>query len=70
MDSCHPCTPVESCFKPCNPDDCEVCIGQTEVPEGCDEASCPDGIDSCDPQNPDCPDGFSCITGCCYPPPA
>jgi hypothetical protein len=70
-EKCHPCTPVESCFNPCNPDECEICIGQTEIPEGCEEAGCPDGIESCNPQNghADCPEGWSCITGCCYPPP-
>jgi hypothetical protein len=70
-DKCHPCTPVESCFTACNPDDCQICIGQTEVPEGCEEAKCPDGIESCNPQNghADCTDGWSCITGCCFPPP-
>jgi hypothetical protein len=68
---CHPCTPVESCFNPCVPEDCEICIGQTEVPEGCEEATCPEGIESCNPQNghADCPESWSCITGCCYPPP-
>jgi hypothetical protein len=70
-EKCQPCTQVEGCFSPCDPDDCQICIGQTEIPEGCDEASCPDGIQSCDPQNgnADCPEGNSCITGCCYAPP-
>jgi hypothetical protein len=70
-DKCHPCTPVEACFKACNPDDCQICIGQTEIPEGCDEAKCPDGVQSCNPQNghADCPETWSCITGCCWPPP-
>jgi hypothetical protein len=70
-EKCQPCTQVEGCFNPCNPDDCQICIGQTEVPEGCDEAKCPDGIQSCDPQlnSSDCPAGMSCITGCCYAPP-
>jgi hypothetical protein len=69
-DLCNPCTQVPGCLKGCNPDECEICIGQTEIPEGCDEAKCPDGIQSCDPQNghADCADGQSCITGCCYNP--
>jgi hypothetical protein len=70
-EKCQPCTQVEGCFAPCDPDDCQICLGQTEVPEGCDEAKCPDGIESCDPQNgnADCLLGQSCITGCCYAPP-
>jgi hypothetical protein len=70
-DLCNPCTQVPGCLKGCNPDECEICIGQTEIPEDCDEAKCPDGIQSCNPQNghADCQDGQSCITGCCYNPP-
>ena len=69
-EKCEPCTQVEGCFAPCDPDDCQICIGQTEVPEGCDEAKCAEGLVSCNPQNgnADCPAGHSCITGCCYAP--
>jgi hypothetical protein len=66
---CAPCVQVEGCFNPCEPENCEICIGETEVPDDCEEAGCPDGIQSCDPANnsADCPDAFYCLTGCCYP---
>ncbi|MCA9681601.1 MAG: hypothetical protein KC457_05355, partial [Myxococcales bacterium] len=68
---CAPCVQVESCFNPCVHDDCEICIGETVVPDDCGEAGCPDGIQSCDPQlnSSDCPAGMICVTGCCYPTP-
>jgi len=34
-DRCHPCTPVSGCFVPC--EECDYCIGKTELPESCDE---------------------------------
>lgn len=68
---CQPCTQVDACLNDCDPSSCEICLGQTEIPENCDEAACPEGIESCNPQNgsADCPDSWSCITGCCFPPP-
>ena len=70
-EKCNPCTQVAACQKGCDPDDCELCLGQTDLPDHCDEAKCPSGVDSCNPQNghADCPSSWSCITGCCYPPP-
>jgi hypothetical protein len=68
---CAPCVQVEGCFNPCDHGICEICIGETVVPEDCDEAGCPDGIQSCDPElnSSDCPVGMVCVTGCCYPTP-
>jgi hypothetical protein len=68
---CAPCVQVDGCLNGCNPNDCEICIGETELPEGCDEAGCPGGIQSCDPNlnSTDCPQGMFCVTGCCYPQP-
>jgi hypothetical protein len=70
-DKCAPCVQVESCFNPCVEEECEICIGDTVIPEDCDEAGCPDGIQPCDPANnsSDCPQGLICLTGCCYPSP-
>ena len=64
---CNPCPQVEACLNPCEPDKCEICIGQTKLPKDCEEAGCKDGVDSCKPENnnADCPEGASCITGCC-----
>jgi hypothetical protein len=66
---CAPCIQVAACLNECNPDECEICIGQVEVPDGCDEAGCPAGVQSCNPVNEstDCPQGTFCLTGCCYP---
>lgn len=68
---CAPCTIVPGCFNPCEDDECEVCIGQVELPDGCEEAKCPDALVSCDPAlgSADCPDDLACITGCCTPVP-
>ncbi len=72
-EKCAPCIQVEACLNPCeaDPENCEICIGETVVPDDCDEAGCPDGIQSCDPNNnsADCPTGMFCVTGCCYPSP-
>jgi hypothetical protein len=70
-DLCAPCTIVPGCFNDCTPEDCELCIGQVELPEGCEEAKCPEGLQSCDPalNSSDCPEGMVCITGCCNPVP-
>jgi hypothetical protein len=70
-DLCAPCTVVPGCFNPCTPEDCEVCIGQAELPEGCEEAKCPAGLQPCNPAlgSADCPEQQACITGCCTPEP-
>ena len=70
-DKCAPCVQVESCFNPCVHGECEICIGETVIPEDCDEAGCPDGIQACDPllNSTDCPEQMICVTGCCYPTP-
>jgi hypothetical protein len=65
---CKPCTQVQACINTC--DTCELCIGQTQLPPGCAEQSCPAGVQKCgqEGQTP-CPSGSSCITGCCSPNP-
>lgn len=68
LDACEQCTPQnELCGNPCNPEDCELCFGQTELPEGCEENSCDFGTPCGDHE--DCLDGDFCYLGCCYPPP-
>jgi hypothetical protein len=66
---CAPCTQVTACLNPCDPEGCEICMGQTKPPEGCAQAGCPLGVQPCLPehQSGDCPDGMACITGCCTP---
>ena len=66
---CHPCEPVPGCMNAC--DTCEVCLGKTSVPAGCDEAlQCAPGVQPCGlPGQACCPSGFYCITGCCQPEP-
>jgi hypothetical protein len=67
LDACSPCTQSEDCVNDCVPEECEVCFGETEPPEGCDEGSCETG-DPCT-DNSDCPTDYACYLGCCYPPP-
>lgn len=74
-DVCHPCLPVKSCLNECDP--CELCIGKTELPPECDpgeggaggappSGQCPEGVQACGlPDQPPCPSGQYCITGCC-----
>lgn len=68
LSGCPPCTShMELCGNPCEPDACEICVGQLEPPHGCDAVGCVGGT-PCD-DNCDCePDGY-CVTGCCHPPP-
>jgi hypothetical protein len=65
--ACHPCTPVRSCFNPC--DACEVCVGRTSPSTDCSSPSsdrCPAGNAACgQPGEPQCEVDFYCITGCC-----
>ncbi|EDM80966.1 putative lipoprotein [Plesiocystis pacifica SIR-1] len=68
LDGCQNCTFYEDCANPCVPEECELCFGQdpSELDEDCEEPSCPEGFDSCI-NTADCPEGFFCSTGCCYP---
>ncbi|MDI1434647.1 hypothetical protein [Polyangium sorediatum] len=63
---CKPCTQVPACDNPC--DTCEVCIGKPNLPPECIEQQCDPGVPKCGlPGQPSCPDGYSCVTGCCAP---
>lgn len=64
IEQCAECTPQESCFDPCEPENCEICFGQELPPDDCGQPQCTDGQVEC-LQNADCPDGFFCQTGCC-----
>jgi hypothetical protein len=66
LDGCASCTFFENCNNICEPENCEICFGQdpNDLPPGCTEPSCPDGVTSC--QNiAQCPEGHFCQTGCC-----
>jgi hypothetical protein len=68
LDACQSCTyQIDDCGVPCEPEMCELCFGQDELPEGCDDNMCEIG-DPCD-TNAECPTDFYCLLGCCYPPP-
>jgi hypothetical protein len=68
LENCTECTPQDDvCGNPCDPETCELCFGGM-LPPGCTEPECPLGIDNCLMQA-DCPTGYFCVTGCCYPPP-
>jgi hypothetical protein len=64
FDACPECTPVDDCTNDCNPEDCELCFGETELPPECEEPTCPEGVTPC-LMDTDCPDGDYCQTGCC-----
>lgn len=66
---CAPCVQVEACLNPCVAEDCELCIGQVELPDDC-EPECGGELQPCDPlaNNTDCPVGLACISGCCHQP--
>jgi hypothetical protein len=66
---CSPCVQVESCLNPCVAENCELCIGQVELPDDC-EPTCEGDLQACDPllNNTDCPNGGICISGCCQGP--
>jgi hypothetical protein len=66
---CQSCEPVPGCMNPC--DTCELCLGKTTVPAGCDaQSQCAPGVTPCElPGQTCCPEGFYCITGCCQPAP-
>jgi hypothetical protein len=67
LDACTSCTPSEDCNNPCEPEKCEICVGDEELPDGCEEATCEDGVEPC--VDGVCPDNFYCSTGCCTPVP-
>lgn len=68
LEACSECTPqIDDCGVPCVPGECQLCFGEAELPEGCDEPSCASG-DPCTTEA-DCPDTFFCYLDCCYPPP-
>jgi hypothetical protein len=68
-DGDRPCTQAPDCVNPC--DDCELCVGKTELPASCGGAvapNCREGVRDCDPQGPSgCGSLDYCITGCCVP---
>ncbi len=69
LDACQTCTSqIGDCGVPCVPDTCQVCFGESEPPEGCDDNECVIG-DPCDDVS-DCAQDYYCLLGCCYPPPA
>jgi hypothetical protein len=68
LDGCMECTPqTEDCGNDCKPEDCELCFGEDELPEGCDDPGGCDPLPTCIEQT-DCPEGSFCVTGCCVMP--
>ena len=63
---CPTCTLHHQCSRPCDPNNCELCPGMTELdlPAHCTETACPDGLQTCD-GNADCPTDYTCQFGCC-----
>ncbi len=67
LDACNTCTKQPGCSNDCNPDKCELCFGEEELPEGCMVPGC-DNKDPCMVDklgNSNCAEGFFCSTGCC-----
>ena len=67
LDACNECTQSEDCINTCEEEECELCFGEDELPEGCDENTCEFG-DVCE-STADCPTDWYCLNNCCYPPP-
>ena len=68
LQACNNCTFFDQCNNACEPELCELCFGQNpdDLPEECQEPSCPDMQASC-LNIADCPEGQFCQTGCCQP---
>jgi hypothetical protein len=68
IEACTMCTSqIDICGNPCVPEECEVCFGQDEPPEGCGGVTCDNDL-PCS-STADCPTDFFCYLDCCYPPP-
>jgi hypothetical protein len=65
--ACPPCTPVRSCFNPC--DACEYCTGGVTPEPTCPGVAACDGGRTACTGRASCPSGHYCITGCCVPEP-
>ena len=68
LEACESCTFFEGCNNPCEPENCELCIGQNpnDLPPECSEPTCPNNLASCFDEG-DCEPGEFCQTGCCVP---
>ncbi len=65
---CNPCTQVGACINTC--EECELCIGEVELPPECEEQECPEPLQACgQPGQDPCPKNQACVTGCCVPRP-
>ena len=65
--ACQSCTFNDACANTCEPENCELCFGQTpdQLPLECQgEPACPDSVTSCT-GHADCPANHFCQTGCC-----
>jgi hypothetical protein len=67
LDGCETCTKSDDCVNECEPELCEPCFGEEELPEGCDEPACEFG-DACE-ATADCPTNYYCVFDCCFPEP-
>ncbi|MCY1059232.1 hypothetical protein [Nannocystis sp. SCPEA4] len=66
--ACGTCTFQESCNNICEPEKCELCFGEDELPDGCEEPGCAEDDTPCVVDKDgvsNCPEGFFCSTGCC-----
>ena len=67
IENCQMCSKNDDCDDPCMPEQCEICFGETDPPEGCDMPTC-EGLDPCTIDKEgmsNCPEGTYCQTGCC-----
>lgn len=69
LEACTECMQSEDCVNECEPDECEICFGETELPVGCDDPNCESAPGGACTNTDDCEQFQYCFQGCCYPAP-
>lgn len=66
LEACTTCTPrTDECGNTCEPEECERCFGDEELPPECDAVTCDNGATACEAHS-DCEAYEFCYLNCCY----